>query len=899
MSQDPRILVDASSFLYRAFHALPDLRAPDNLPTGAIYGVANMLRRLQKEHPSDEIIVVFDAPGGTFRDQIYAEYKAQRPPMPEELRVQVPLLHAWITAMGLPLIIAPGVEADDVIGTLARQAPADQSVLIITGDKDMTQLVNARVLLIDTMKGVSTDMSEVEARFGVAPERIADFLALTGDKADNIPGVPGVGAKTAAKWLAQYGDLTGILAHADEIGGKVGEALRAAMDFLPRSRALATIRCDVMLPDADYRRRPADATTLRRLAQRLGFHAWLKDLPAVDTDTAPPPAGGAIDRGGYRAITTVPALEALLVDLKRATLVALDTETTDLDPLRAELVGISCAWQAEGNHQAIYIPLGHRDDSPQLDRDIVLAVLRPWLEDPRAAKIAQNAKFDWRVFWAQGIQPMGLLRDTLLESYVLDSSRNGHDLDSLAERYLQHQNIRYEEVAGKGKSARSFADVPVAEALPYAAEDADVCLRLDAHLWPRCAAEAGLRRVLTEIEMPLVLVLARMETAGVKVDRGQLETLSAELATEMANAEQKAFNAAGQTFNLNSPKQIQEILFDKMRLPVLKTTPGGQPSTSEGVLAQLAVHAPLPRWILDYRSMAKLKNTYADALPQMIHPGTGRVHTHFQQAVAATGRLASSDPNLQNIPVRSEQGRRIRQAFVAEPGYWLVSADYSQIELRIMAHLSRDARLLQAFAEGQDIHAATAAEVFNLAPEAVDGAARRAAKAINFGLIYGQTPYGLSQQLGIDQAAARRYMDRYFERYPGVLAYMERTRALAKTQGYVETLFGRRLYVPEIRSSNPARRNYAERAAINAPMQGTAADLIKRAMIAVDAWLQEAPERGRMILQVHDELILEVPEAGLEAAQSALREHMEGVAELAVPLLVGLGVGKNWDEAHG
>ncbi|MHB9042344.1 DNA polymerase I [Acidithiobacillus sp.] len=898
MPQDPRILVDASSFLYRAFHALPDLRAPDNLPTGAIYGVANMLRRLLKEYPSDEIIVIFDAPGGTFRDRLYPEYKAQRPSMPEELRVQVPLLHDWIRATGLPLVIEPDVEADDVIGTLAREAAPDQQVLIVTGDKDMAQLVNQRVRLIDTMKGIETDVAGVEERFGVPPERIADLLALIGDKVDNIPGVPGAGPKTAARWLTQYGDLDGVLAHADDIGGKVGEALRASAHYLPLSRDLATIRCDLTLPAATYARRAADVAALRALAQRLGFHAWLRDLPADDAGKVPEKRSSDIDRAAYRAITTAEALDALLLDLKTADVVALDTETTSLDPLHADLVGISCAWQAGGDYQAVYIPVGHRDGSPQLDRQAVLTALRPWLEDPQAAKLAQNAKYDWRVFWRHGIHPAGLARDTLLESYVLNSSHNGHDLDTLAERYLQHQNIRYEEVAGKGKSARNFADVPVVEALPYAAEDADVCLRVDAQLWPRFASEPGLRRVLMEIEMPLVLVLARMEEAGVKVDRAQLEVLSTELSKDMADCEQKAFVLAGQSFNLNSPKQIQEILFDKMQLPVLKKTPGGQPSTNEDVLAQLAVHADLPRLILDYRGMAKLKNTYADALPQMINPDTGRVHTHFQQAVAATGRLSSSDPNLQNIPVRTEQGRRIRQAFVAEEGHCLLSADYSQIELRIMAHLSRDARLLQAFAEGQDIHAVTAAEVFNLAQEAVDSAARRAAKAINFGLIYGQTPYGLAQQLGIDQAAARQYMDRYFERYPGVLEYMEQTRALAKKQGYVETFFGRRLYVPEIRSSNPARRNYAERAAINAPMQGTAADLIKMAMIAVDAWLQEQPERGRMILQVHDELILEVPEVGLEAAKSALRARMEGVAELAVPLLVGLGVGKHWDEAH-
>ncbi|WP_075322010.1 DNA polymerase I [Acidithiobacillus albertensis] len=907
MPQDPRILVDASSFLYRAFHALPDLRAPDNLPTGAIFGVANMLRRLAKEYPSDEIIVVFDAPGGTFRDRLYPEYKAQRPAMPEDLRAQIPLLHEWIQATGLPLVLVPDVEADDVIGTLAGSAQAGQQVIIVTGDKDMAQLVNDQVTLLDTMKGVKTDVAGVWERYGVAPERIADLLALTGDKVDNIPGVPGAGPKTAAKWIQQYGSLDGVLAHADEIGGKIGEALRASLDYLPLSLDLTTIRRNLHLPEQSYLRAPENTQKLRSLALRLGFHAWLKEYPAEpgteDTGVSvnESAAGGLmpIDRSRYRAITTPAALENLLQKLQQADLVALDTETTALDPLNADLVGISCAWQEGDQIEAVYIPIGHRDDSTQLVLDHVLATLRPWLENPLAAKLAQNAKYDWRVFWRYDIHPAGLCRDTLLESYILDSSQNNHDLDTLAQRHLQHQNITYEEVAGKGKAARNFADVPVSEALPYAAEDADVCWRIDAQLWPRFANEAGLQRVLMDIEMPLVLVLARMEQAGVRVDKEQLKTLSMELGRDMAACEAQAFKSAGQSFNLGSPKQIQEILFDKMQLPVLKKTPGGQPSTSEDVLAQLAVQADLPRLILEYRGMAKLKNTYADALPEMINPRTGRVHTHFQQAVAATGRLSSSAPNLQNIPVRTEQGRRIRQAFVAEDGFYLLSADYSQIELRIMAHLSRDARLLQAFAEGQDIHAATAAEVFNLAPEAVDSDARRAAKAINFGLIYGQTPYGLAQQLGIEQSAARAYMDRYFERYPGVLIYMEQTRVLARQQGYVETLFGRRLYVPEIRSSNAARRNYAERAAINAPMQGTAADLIKKAMIAVDAWLQENPVRGRMILQVHDELILEVPESGLEAARAALKELMEGVADLAVPLLVGLGVGKHWDAAHG
>jgi len=895
MPTAPRILVDASSFLYRAFHALPDLRAPDGLPTGAILGVANMLRRLQREYPGSEIVVVFDAPGKTFRDTLFDRYKAQRPPMPEEMRAQVELLHDWVRAMGLPLLVVPGVEADDVIGTLARATPAETPVIIATGDKDLAQLVNDHVSLMDTMKGTRTDLAEVRARFGVAPEQIADYLALVGDKVDNIPGVPGAGPKTVAKWLQQYGDLDGILAHAEEIGGKVGESLRAVADTLPRDRELARIRCDVELPPS--KATPADPVALRRLAERLGFQQWLKDLPAASAETASAHSDDPIRREDYRAIVQRAELADLLPSLERAEYVAIDTETSSLDPHGAELVGISLAWFEGEKARAVYLPLGHREGE-QIPRAQALKLLGPWLEDGKRAKLAQNAKFDWQIFWAQGLRPRGLLRDTLLESYVLDSTA-AHDLDSLAERYLQHRNISYAEVAGKGRQERSFAAVDIASATAYAAEDAEVCLRVDARMWPELQRHEGLARVFRDIEMPLVEVLARMEWAGVRIDVEALARLSAELDARMAKVEADAYAAAGQSFNLNSPRQIQTILFDKMHLPVLKKTPGGQPSTNEDVLAELAKQADLPRLILDYRGLAKLKNTYVDALPQMIQERTGRVHTHYHQAVAATGRLSSSDPNLQNIPVRSDLGRRIRQAFVAEPGHLLISADYSQIELRIMAHLSGDAGLRQAFAEGLDIHRATAAEVFGIPLEQVDADQRRAAKAINFGLIYGQTPYGLAQQLGVGQAEAKAYMERYFERYPGVRAYMEDTRRRARDQGYVETLFGRRLYLPEIRSQNPVRRNYAERAAINAPMQGTAADLIKLAMIAVDAWLQERSDRGRMLLQVHDELILEVPEKVVDAACAMLRERMEGVAKLAVPLTVGLGVGHDWDAAHG
>ncbi len=899
MAENPRILVDASSFLYRAFHALPDLRAPDGLPTGAIYGVVNMLRRLEREYPEGEIIVIFDAPGPTFRDEIFNEYKAHRPPMPQELRVQVEPLLQWIGATGLPLLREPGVEADDVIGTLARATEAQRPILIISGDKDLAQLIDDRTQIIDTMKNTLLDAAGVQEKFGVEPSQIIDYLALVGDKVDNIPGVPGAGPKTVAKWLAQYGTLENLLAHAEEIGGKIGEALRESREFLPRSHDLARIRCDLTLPAQDYQRRPADIAALLALAERLGFSTWRREFQAQqgggDAPARPASMTDLIHRDRYWLIDTDDALMTLRERLEAAQLVAIDTETTSLNPHDADLVGISFAWQENGETQAAYLPVGHREGQ-QLPRQQVLAALQSWLESERP-KLAQNAKFDWQIFWGQELRPQGLLRDTLLASYVLDS--NGpHDLDHLAERFLQHENIRYEDVTGKGKKQRSFAAVPIDEALPYAAEDADVCLRLDALLWPQVEKEPGLRRVFNDIEMPLVLVLARMEWAGVRIDREQLEALSTELAAAMVQVEREAQALAGQVFNLSSPKQIQEILFDKMQLPALKKTPKGQPSTDEDSLAQLASHSPLPGLILEYRSLAKLRNTYADALPQMIHPHTGRVHTHYRQAVASTGRLSSSDPNLQNIPVRSEQGRRIRAAFIAAPDHLLISADYSQIELRIMAHLSRDAGLLAAFAAGADIHRATAAEVFEIAPEQVNDAQRRAAKAINFGLIYGQTAFGLAQQLGVDQASARAYMQRYFERYPGVQEYMEQTRAQARKQGYVETLFGRRLYVPEIQSRNPARRNYAERAAINAPMQGTAADLIKLAMISVDAWLQEDAERGRMILQVHDELILEVPEPGLEAACAALRARMEGAAALAVPLKVSLGWGHSWAEAH-
>ena len=898
----PLILVDGSSYLYRAFHALPPLTNSRGEPTGAVYGVINMLRKLLADHDPEYLAVVFDARGETFRDALYEHYKAHRPPMPDDLAAQVEPLLAVVRALGLPLLQIEGVEADDVIGTLAARAVAGgMPVLVSTGDKDMAQLVGDRVTLVNTMSNTVLDRPGVVAKFGVPPERIVDYLALVGDSSDNIPGVPMVGPKTAAKWLAQYGSLDDLVAHAGEVPGKAGENLRASLAQLPLARQLATLRCDLALEQdvQDLRRRPMDVEALRAWFERLEFRTWLAQLPAPGAaPSTPPPEGTPADAPVYHTVLTPQDLDGWLERLARAELIAFDTETTSLDYMQARIVGVSFAVQPG---EAAYVPLAHDYPGapPQLDRDAVLARLRPLLENPRLPKVGHNLKYDMSVLANHGIRLDGIRFDTMLESYVLDSTATRHDMDTLALKHLGHTTIHYEDVAGKGARQIGFNQVGVEQAAPYAAEDADVTLRLHVLQWPRLAAEPGLKRLFEEIEMPLVPVLSRMERNGVLVDAARLKRHGAELGERLVALERGAHVAAGQPFNLSSPKQIQEILFDKLKLPVLKKTPTGQPSTAEDVLAELALDFPLPRLILEYRALSKLKSTYTDRLPAQVNPATGRVHTSYHQAVAATGRLSSADPNLQNIPVRTEEGRRIRQAFIAAPGHTLLAADYSQIELRIMAHLSGDAGLLRAFADGQDIHRATAGEVFGVPPEQVTADQRRSAKAINFGLIYGMSAFGLARQLGIERGAAQHYVDRYFARYPGVKAFMEHTREQARRDGYVETLFGRRLYLPEINAAGSQRRQAAERAAINAPMQGTAADLIKRAMIAVDAWLQEAPERGRMILQVHDELILEVPEAGLEAAQSALREHMEGVAELAVPLLVGLGVGKNWDEAHG
>ena len=924
----PFVLVDGSSYLYRAFHAMPSLSNSRGAPTGAVYGVINMLRRLLKDYDPDQIAVVFDAPGKTFRDDIYPQYKAQRSAMPDDLILQIEPIHAIVRAMGLPLLMVEGVEADDVIGTLARQAAAEgRDTLISTGDKDMAQLVDAHVELVDTMKDARYNRAGVLERFGVPPERIVEYLALIGDTSDNIPGVPGVGPKTAVKWLTEFGSLDNLVACCADIKGKAGENLRAALGTLPMARQLATIKCDVALEfrPAGLTRQAPDTARLRELFHEQEFKTWLAELGGVNVqtpvkgkDAAPAMDSGNAENSGaailhaqeqlfsttptvshnnYQAIFSDAELDAWIVRLEKAELYAVDTETTSLDVMSAEIVGVSFT---DRGGEGAYLPLAHEyPDAPfQLNREATLQKLKPLLEDPRPRKVGQNLKYDLGVLANHGITLAGIAHDTMLESYILDSTASRHDMDSLALKYLGHKTIKYEDVAGKGKGQINFREVPVEQAVQYAAEDADITLRLHEHMWPRLNETPALVKLYLEIELPLVPVLARIERNGVKIDAAMLRKQSTELAKRMLELEGEAHTLAGQAFNLASPMQIQEILFGKLQLPVLKKTPKGQPSTAEEVLTELALDYPLPRVLLEHRGIAKLKSTYADKLPEMIHPKTGRVHTSYHQAVAATGRLSSSDPNLQNIPVRTHEGRRIRQAFVPEAGYKMVSADYSQIELRIMAHLSQDDGLLKAFASGADIHRATAAEVFAVAPDAVSDDLRRSAKAINFGLIYGMSAFGLAQQLKIERSAAQQYIDLYFARYPGVKAFMDRTRAQAHMQGYVETVFGRRLYLPEINASNQMRRQYAERTAINAPMQGTAADLIKLAMLAVDTWIRESGLPLTMIMQVHDELVFEVRADVLEKAKQGIRAHMTGVAQLAVPLLVDIGVGDNWDEAH-
>ncbi|RMG36941.1 MAG: DNA polymerase I [Gammaproteobacteria bacterium] len=901
--QPPLILVDGSSYLFRAFHALPPLTNSRGEPTGAIVGVVNMLRKLINDYHPTHIAVVFDAPGKTFRDEMYADYKANRPPMPEELGAQIERLHQIVEAMGLPLLVIEGVEADDVIGTLARQAEErGMDVLISTGDKDMAQLVDDHVTLVDTMTDTTLDAAGVEAKFGVSPGQIVDYLALVGDSSDNIPGVPKVGPKTAAKWLAQYGDLDRLVAHADEIKGKVGENLRSNLDQLALSRQLATIRRDVLLPvgPQDLTPSPPDVARLRQLYEEIEARRLLAALEEeVAGDDPPGQTLRAVDHPGYEVITDEAAFEAWLARLEAAELFAFDTETTSLDYVEAEVVGVSFAVEPDA---AAYVPLAHRyPGAPaQLSRDWVLERLRPLLESERPRVIGQHIKYDRNVLLNHGITLDAMAFDTMLESYVLDSSAGRHDMDSLAERYLGHRTTHYQEIAGKGAKQLRFDQIPLEQAGPYAAEDADITLRLHRLLWPRLQEVPRLAGVLRDIEMPLIPVLSRMECIGVSIDRDMLARQSGELAERLHQLEQRAYEVAGHRFNMGSPKQIGQILFEELGLPVISKTPKGAPSTSESVLQELADQGyELPRIILEHRGLAKLKSTYTDKLPEMINPRTGRVHTSYHQAVAATGRLSSSDPNLQNIPVRTEEGRRIRQAFVPRAGWKMVAADYSQIELRIMAHLSGDEGLLRAFAEGRDIHRATAAEVFGSGdPEAVTAEQRRSAKAINFGLIYGMSAFGLARQLGIERGEAQAYIDRYFQRYPGVKAFMERTREQAREQGYVETLFGRRLYLPEIKSRNGARRAAAERTAINAPMQGTAADIIKRAMIAVDDWLQRSGVAAHLLMQVHDELVFEVEPSALEEAVEEIRRHMASAAELEVPLVVDVGIGDNWDQAH-
>jgi DNA polymerase-1 len=896
----PFILVDGSSYLYRAFHALPPLTNSRDEPTGAVYGVVNMLRKLMDTYQPQYVAVVFDAKGKTFRDEIFAEYKAHRPPMPEELSSQVEPLLELVQAMGLPLLQVPGVEADDVIGTLAEKATkAGWETVISTGDKDLAQLVNEQVSLINTMNDTRMDVEGVLDKFGVAPEQIIDFLALVGDTSDNIPGVPKVGPKTAAKWLSEYGSLDELVVHAEEIKGKAGENLRAHLEQLELSRQLATIRCDVTLDmDVDeLKLKPPDTEKLRSWYERLEFKTWLKQLDGGDAQQSTEPLTAKTTKAEYDTVLSKKQFADWLQRLRKAEFFAFDTETTSLDYMQAEIVGVSFAVKAG---VAAYVPVAH--DYPgapdQLDRGWALEQLKPLLEDSDKGKLGQNLKYDRSVLRNHGIHLKGIAFDTMLESYVLDSTASRHDLDSLSEKYLSHTNIKFEDVAGKGARQLTFNQITVEQAAPYAAEDADMTLRLHEVLWPRLCAAPKLKALFEEVERPLLEVLGDMERTGVKVDVTMLKRQSRELAERMQEVEDEAHALAGETFNLGSPKQIQAILYDKQQLPVLAKTPKGAPSTAEPVLQELALDYPLPKLILEFRSLSKLKSTYTDKLPGQVNPSTGRVHTSYHQAVAATGRLSSSDPNLQNIPIRTAEGRRIRQAFVAEPGCRVLAADYSQIELRIMAHLSGDAGLVKAFERGEDIHRATAAEVFGSAPDQVSAEQRRSAKAINFGLIYGMSAFGLAKQLGIERGQAQEYVDLYFERYPGVKNYMEQTRALAREQGYVETLFGRRLYLPDIKARNAQRRQAAERTAINAPMQGTAADIIKKAMLAVRDWIEANTAGVKMIMQVHDELVFEVAAQEQKTAEKEIRTRMESAASLSVPLIVDVGVGSNWDEAH-
>jgi len=869
-------------------------------PTGAIHGVLNMINKLLKEEPTEHFVVVFDAPGKTFRDELFAEYKANRPPMPDDLRPQVEPLIEVMPAMGIPLLRIPGVEADDVIGTLCRQAvDAGMEVLISTGDKDMAQLVVDKVTLVNTMTGSVLDREGVKEKFDVYPEQIIDYLALVGDASDNIPGVPKVGAKTAAKWLNEYDSAANIIEHADDIKGKVGESLRENIEQLKLSQELATIRQSVELDQGplDLKRSEPDPETLRKLYTRFELRTLLRKLGDAAESTAEGEPSADNSKGDYRTVLTQKDLDKWLKKIDKADITAIDTETTSLNYMQAELVGISLAVKAG---EAVYIPVAH--DYPgapdQLDRNDVLAALKSYLEDPDKKKVGHHLKYDAHIFARYDIQLRGMQFDSMLESYVLNSVATRHDMNSIARHYLNLNTIHFEDVAGKGAKQLTFNQVDLEQATPYAAEDADITLKLHQHLWGKLLETETLRRVYEEIEQPLVPVLLEMEETGVLIDRDMLKKQGGELANTMLELESKAHELAGGPFNLSSPKQLQQILFTELGLPVIRKTPKGQPSTAEDVLQELADDYELPAVVLQYRSVSKLKSTYTDKLPLQISPDTGRVHTSYHQAVAATGRLSSSDPNLQNIPIRSPEGRRIREAFIAPPGSLLLAADYSQIELRIMAHLSRDKVLLAAFAEDRDIHQATAAEVFGVSLADVTADHRRSAKAINLGLMYGMSAFGLAKQLGISRGEAQEYVNLYFDRYPGVKKFMDDIRDTARDQGYVETVFGRRLYLPDINDRNVQRRQYSERSAINAPMQGTAADIIKKAMISVDHWLKDSGVSSRMIMQVHDELVFEVDKSEVDTVRENVTKIMCDAATLLVPLKVDAGVGKNWNEAH-
>jgi len=897
----PLLLVDGSSYLYRAFFAMSqaDLRNAQGEPTGAVYGVVNMLKKLLEEYQPDHLAVVFDAKGKTFRDDLYAEYKSHRPPMPDDLQMQIEPLHRAVRALGLPLLMESGVEADDVIGTLAKQAAAQgMPVVISTGDKDMAQLVDDKITLINTMTNTVLDPAGVVEKFGVRPDQIIDYLALVGDSADNIPGIPGCGPKTAQKWLAAYDSVENLIANADKIKGKIGERLRDNLEQLALAQVLTTIKLDLDLPQgvADLVVREPDREGLMDLYEHLQFKTWLVELQNGDSESSEEPAAPAVEKN-YQTIFTQAELDSWLERLQQAELFAFDTETTSLDYMLAEVVGVSFAINAG---EAAYLPFAHNylGAPEQLSRQSVLAQLKPLLENPALKKVGQNLKYDRSVLLNHGIELQGIAHDTMLQSYILDSTASRHDMDSLAKKYLGVETTSFVEIAGKGKKQLTFDQIDLEVAAPYAAEDADITLALHQNLWPKLAELPAQKRLYEKVELPLLTVLSRIERTGVKIDSDLLHQQSLELEKRLDELKLQAYKEADQEFNLNSPKQIQAIFFEQLKLPVIRKTPKGQPSTAEDVLEQLALDYPLPKLILEHRSLNKLKSTYLDRLPEQVSEVDGRIHTSYHQAVTATGRLSSSDPNLQNIPVRTQEGRRIRHAFIAAEGSSILAADYSQVELRIMAHLSKDEGLLTAFAQGEDIHKATAAEVFGVARESVSSDQRRAAKAINFGLIYGMSAFGLAKQLSIPRGQAQAYVDLYFERYPGVKAYMEQTREFARENGYVETVFGRRLYLPEINARNGQRRQYAERTAINAPMQGTAADIIKRAMLAVDDWLQQSDLKCKMIMQVHDELVFEVPDSELEVVRQKVAELMQSAAELAVPLLVDVGVGLNWEEAH-